>query len=729
MTLVKRCLNFHLLIFIFLALVPLLFWDATYNLGGDDSKLYYLFPSEILENYDLNLYSRNAPGSLGSYTSLAYLTPFFLILSTLKKILPLMNTQNLVFGLNLSIGYLYFIFLYRELTERKNRVGQEAIGGLFYVFSNFTAYTLWKHQLFPLYLISSFPLALYLFTKAIKTNRIVYTVLTTLVVSLFSIVVMSLPWLLAVIICIFPVLLFLISKYKSKFFKHFVIFAILFLLLNSYWLFHYLFSVTSSMGGGSDLISTNITPEKTKEAASIMTDAVRGNSLLYPLFNQFNTSVQSPNIFLPILTIFPLIVFTSFLFSKTIRYSTVAIFFFWIFSLYFFVVKIFGDSGLSFFLWLNTHIKGFNMFRFMYDKFGYALALSSSLLLFSALGVLNQIRSRPRYVMAIALIFICLAINSKDFILDKQHALPIPSTASTYYSVTNLNSDYYDLVSYLKSSTDESKIAWLPLNTANYTPIRDAYDANHYFFGISPIMYLTEKSDLTGLMAFGQYQGQITTAAITGNMELMGSLFQKLNANYIIVNNDINTEIAKSYIYPGGIYEKQMRPENQEKLLGKKIMDFGGKYDIYEISEKYKSQRIDILDSGREEKVAITKESDYKYHVNFEVPKKDATLVLLEANSTHWKILNTQGVEIRLEKIDDKEYGNRWIIPANICDLTTCKTENGTNMTTITLYFLPEFYGRIVNLISISTLIFCLVFLAVSLVIYINKRYNRQVHV
>jgi len=701
----------HWLIFLLLLALPFLVWgNSVYQAGGDDSRLYYLMPGEILNKYVFNLYSRNTTGALGVYGSQAYQVPFLTLIVIFKKLLPFVNTQNLFYGLNLAFGYLGFILLYRELSAIKLKTELEAISGLFYVFSNFTAYTLWSHQLFPLYLVSVFPFAVYLFMRALKTNFVSYSIFLVILLSLFSITLIAIPWTLGVVGCFLPVIIYLAIKYKQVFLKHFSILIFLLILLNSYWFFHFLFPALSSFGSGEDIISRSITSESSGQAGSIMRIVSKGNSILLPLFSQFHSLVQPVSRLLPLFVFFPLIIFAKFIFARPKESLHFYLFAFWITSIYLFTVNIFGESGLGFFLWLNGHIPGFNMFRFMYDKFGYALALSSSLLLISSIDVMQKITSRKIYLFLTLFITLILIFGAKR----------LQDTSQSLFSITDLNQDYYDLTSHLKNSSDETKIVWWPLNVANYIPISDRMLEGHYYFGISPLVYLSNKSELAGLPGFGPYAGELTAAIDRGDGEQILKVFNKVNINYIILNNDYSPQFTESDFYPGGLYQSQMRPKILKKLLGRKIKDFGEDYSLYEINPQYSSKRISLAGvEDKQEKLLITKEiSQYKYMLTFEVLSQSQMLNFLESKSNQWQILSTSGEMIKLDKISDGEYGNRWVIDSSLCSRVECVIKDGRNIATIYLYFRPELYDRIVKIISLLALSGCILYLFMRIIFH-----------
>src|SRR5258708_6568423 len=105
-------MNYRVILLFFIAflllLIPFVLWGNTYLVGGDDTKLYYIFPLEFLSHYTFNIVSDNTlGGAMTGYASVAYFAPLFFIFY-LFKLVPFVSTQMLLYGLNLAVGFLAF---------------------------------------------------------------------------------------------------------------------------------------------------------------------------------------------------------------------------------------------------------------------------------------------------------------------------------------------------------------------------------------------------------------------------------------------------------------------------------------------------------------------------------------------------------------------------------------------------------------------------------------------
>src|SRR3989344_16881 len=76
-----------------LFLIPNLFWGNLYIVGGDDARLYYLYPLEYLKNFSFNVMSGNTLGGNLGYMPVSYSAPNIAFLAVLKYLFPFVHTQ------------------------------------------------------------------------------------------------------------------------------------------------------------------------------------------------------------------------------------------------------------------------------------------------------------------------------------------------------------------------------------------------------------------------------------------------------------------------------------------------------------------------------------------------------------------------------------------------------------------------------------------------------------
>jgi hypothetical protein len=603
------------IISLILVVIPFIYWNLGYNVGGDDSRLYYLFPYEYFKSFTFTIVSDNQLGSQGFYFPQLYISFFSLLILFFKTIFFFLNTQLLMYGLNLSLGFYFFVKildLFIQGNEDKT-IWVKVLSGLFYIFSIFTFSTLWTHQLFSVYFVSIFPLSLFLFIRALEDRKIELILLLSFVLTLFSCLLLSLPWGGAIVLGILPILFFLLTKYRKLFLQYAFILFICIFLLNLFWIIHIIIAPFVSHINIPDITSTITSTSFKEDNKNIINGVSSSNSIIFPLFNLFHmnflqtySSVLYPilrwNLYLMPFNLFfiTVIVIAGILQSlhknKGVNLSYLAGLGSLLLTLYLFTVRI-GTWGNTFFIFLNNTIPGFGMFRNMYDKFGITLSFVFAFIFAISLHiVLQNISSKKWHNVIILLFFLIVLLNAKPFISGEYYKLPLSTTSNTYTSISDFNSDFYNLISYIKNINTNDKFLWLPLNIANYVIIQDSLKTNHYYIGVSPLQFLANKQDYNGKLSFPPDDSKVLFSDIENkNYDKIGKYLQKMNVGYIIVNHSITKDLQDSYLY-GKVFYIQNN-EFYKSLLGLKIKDFGKKYSLYLINPSYKSSTMFISET------------------------------------------------------------------------------------------------------------------------------------
>ena len=729
-------------------LVPFLFWGDYYQVGGDDSKLYYLFPKEYLAGFSLNFISDNQLGSLGNYFSQSYLSPLVFLIFIFKIIIGEINVQHLMFGLNLSVSFLSFYLLLGVFIKEKSKdhFFIKITSSLLYTFSIFSYYTIWSHQLFSVYLASVIPISLFLFSKSILEKKISYLFFLNLVLFFLSAVLLSIPWISALLISISPILFFLFIKNKILFIRHSLILVLFFLLLNSHWLFSFIHAPFSS-DLSNDIVSTVSSADVRSSNINNILAVSRNNKLKYPLLGLFHLNLQRDfswaslsifkNLYLYLLlpnTLFLSAVVGAYFFKrnkfdneKKVYLSALLS---WLIALYFFSVKI-GGWGTDLFLTLNDYIPGFTMFRNMYDKFGLALAFTFSFLLAVSLSsIVSGIKNIFYKRMILVIFFILVVLNIKPFVGGSFYRLSYGSTDSISNHISEFNNDFQNLIGSLKSLNSSSRIAWLPLNTANYVFISDESLDNSYYMGVSPLQFLAKTSDFNGLLSFKPDQSKLIADSIkASDYRSVGKLFAQLNIKYLIKNNDINKNIQDSSFFSinkaGDFYDLQYSPELDNALLGAKVADFGDRYSIYEISPEFENEKIYLsnnIDQLPEDfsKLTYKKNSSYEYEINIKQLDRKTNLVFLDPYHQQWELYSGLNNKPVIDGGHDLvfDYANGWILdPSELKEVLAeeqyIQNDDDSIDLDLTLYFKSHKYllwSRQVSFMTFVTVVLLVIY-------------------
>lgn len=738
-------------IFCCITLIPLSLWGKQYFVGGDDSKLYYLFPAEYLKNFTLTLISDNQLGSMGYYFSQAYISPFILLIWLFKTTFFFTHIQLLLFGLNLGFSWLCFYFLLGLWinSDTWQNWGIKVVAALLYCFSSFNFYTLGNSQLFGMYLASVFPFTFFLVLQAIRKKRLELLLIASLTLSLFSTVLLSLPWLLALVIVTLPLVLSTLLTHPGRTIIYSIIFAVLLILLNFYWVFHFFYAPYSSDNRASQSVVTSTVANVTrKDNEYVIRYVSEHNQLIYPylqlfhrfiqkdygwssskIFEQWHMSLIIPNLFFPLM-----ILVGGVLAQKAKRHERVfyvSALWAWIIALYFYTVNI-GDWGLNLFLWLNQHVPGFVMFRNMYDKFGLALAFSSALVFASSFKIVaDHIKYRSLKIFLLLGAVILILFNAKPFLLDEYHSDPLWTTTQIYTKINNFNPDFYQLLGFLKTQNEASRYLWLPLTTANYIFIQDYQLSNHYYIGVSPLSFLANKSDLNGFLSFPSSDAiKLKDHLLNKNYVEVGKLFQRFNVKYFIANNQIEPQLRKSYLLtynsPADIFEAQ-QDAFKKAILGEKVTDIGERYSIYEVAKQYQNEKIYLTDDVAQfpsdfSQVEYQKNNSYEYELVIKNLAKKQYLVFLDPYHQKWQLYWLPSHRLFIAGSHDVPFGyaNAWVLdPQEIIKNYAGEYQqnaDGSLTLKLKLYFLPQSYFNATLKISLATIGLIIGFLLIGIV-------------
>lgn len=698
-----------------LVALPLIIQGNLYFLGGDDMRLYYVFPEKYLHNFAFNIISDNTLGGANTgYYPTSQMAPVLYAILMFKRLFPFLNTQYLMYGLNYAFGFLFF-YLFSSLWIKSNSVYSffvKIIAAIFYICSPFLIGTLYRNQLMSMYLLSLMPFSLYLFSKAVLDKKYIYSVFVALIISIFSATLNTLPWSIPILVTGVPYLFYIFWSNKKSFILNITIFLFCFVALNIHWIFHFVNSNINNTGvaGSMNYFST----EEFKE------ENIRGilgvSRLLSPLdpvlvtldynFKQNFKLTDLKNI------IFVVVIIFAGIHISRIRKKDIENLYFvslvsYLASWFLFSPNL-GNWGPNLFLKFATSLPYATMFRNMYDKFSLPLAFFNSFLLAISLIVLNQVKvGKTIKYLLLVFVFLVILSNAKYFITPRIYAEGATATVTGQF-----NDDFNNLINFINDLDNQSRVLWLPMTAPNYVNIEDKYYKEHFYSGLSPLRILAGRGDYAGRFAFMLpsdvfYGDKLIGLLKEGKYSEFVSNMQKMNARYIVVDNQDIPDYMKSYLYDSDTKYIEFQNETYKRvLLGKKLKDFGTRYSLYEINEKYLSDRLYLTDSYDEFPTDYTnleykKVKSYLYQVkisNLEVVKK---LVFLDPYYKDWVLYLNNGKESipfkKGENVLVNGWANGWEIDPigiiNNYDDSFYKLDQDGNMSLIfDLYFEPQKY-------------------------------------
>lgn len=636
-----------LLIFFVLLTTPLIFGGKLYFVGGDDTRLFYIYPDEYLNNFVFNLASGNTlAGANTGYNTVAYFAPFFYVIKLLK-IIPL-NTQYLMYGMNLAFGFLFFYKFIEEYFNIKNEnyFTIKIITSLFYISSPFLVTNLYKNSLISVYLVSIIPISLYFFVKGLKTNSYIYSLISVLLFSIFSTTLNVLPWFAGFLIASLPLFVFYYTKNNKVFLKHTLFILLLFVILNFYWLFHFVNSnIFGAMGSLSYYNSQDFVSDNARIASFVYQLHNPLNIIFYQGAYPFSDIFRLPKLLYVVLfSIVILGIFVAEKFVKLNRKHIIIAGFGFLFSWFLFSPN-FGDWSRDVFVNMSKYIPFFSMFRNMQGKFALPLSFYFSLCLFSGLVYLADRFKKTKWIKVPGGLFVTflLLIN-----LNQLYRV-YSGVENDKYKISGVfNRDFEDLINYFKSNNDHSKILWLPLNYPTYLTIEDKI-SDHYYFGPSPLQILVDRQDYTGKFSFitqnDFFAGDNIFELINdGNFDEVGKIFQQLNVKYVVVDNSEKPEERKNFLYGGdGLPLLEMQNDDYYRtMLGDEITNFGERYKLYYINNKFKNEKVILTSDVNEifstyQAVGYRKIDSEHYSLEFK-NGVDKYLIFLESYSPFWKL-------------------------------------------------------------------------------------------
>lgn len=727
--------------------------SPTYYLGGDDSRLFYLYPQEFLNNFVSKIVSDTGVSQLTNLIPPTSLSAFTIVMIGLKKILPQFNLQALLNSANLVGGFFGFYIFLKYLLKPADKYQRVicVLASFMYVFSIFNFYTLLNSRLMAEYLISLFPLSLYLGIKAVREGKIYLIIAAVVIWSVFSFVSVTFPLSAAAAITCLPLFIFTTWNHKFRSILYLIVACFLFVVLNLHWFTFIPYTNFSKNLPGSNSPSLTSEEFRKQNEAGIRTVS-EINSSFFPLLNSYHQKIQF-NFNWPQLPIYSswysstfilgylliaVIILAGYLIDKDkprIGLYIAAVLNF-VLAVYFFTINI-GPWGISIFLWMSNHIPGFVIFRNMFDKFAYAMALQWAFVISTGLTiVIKSIKKDTIKGYLLFAVFLIVLINAKPFLLGEFKSLPYWTSKYSFDGIKSFNKDYKNLIEFVKNQKSLGRYLSLPLLTGNSVIIPDESQKNHYYAGVSPLLLLTGKNDMSGLISFAGQEKEVFEWLTKKEYDNFGKLLQQYNIRYVIVSNSTSDDLQKSFMFSDGLFFLQTK-DFIESLVGKKIKDFGTRYSLFEINSKYLSEKVYITDSPRtfinqEAKLSYKKIKTHHYEIEISDIKKPLSLIFLDPYLKQWQLRTQSGKEMSADYHHlIFNYANLWEINPQIIKSDFSKSDyqtmpDGSLKLKLKLYFQPYNYFRIVNTISAVMYGISIFYVLISLLKEKNKSFAKK---
>lgn len=563
--------------------------------------------------------------------------------------------------------------------------------------------------------------------------------MSVLVYSIFSSTFNTLPWFLAFLIVISPLLFYVYVCNRKIFLLYSFIFTTFLVLTNMHWIAQLVYSYFSDTGSAS--VFSYYSDSTFRLQSGNLIKAVYG--IFTPLnwiFNERSTIILSTfTVFTAVKSIFLAFIILA---GFVVSHKDKKLFEYYLISVcclalsFFFFSPSFGDWSINLFVFLNNNIPFFSMFRNMYDKFSFALSFSYAFAFaIAATIVLENLKNKKIAICFLSFIFIVILINAKSFIF--------PIYKDTNFSTRiseNFSKDFYSLNTYLKNIDNSFAVMWLPLNYPGYVYIDDVNNKNHYYFGTSPVSVLTGRKDYAGYLSFGTASnpdlgGKIFKLIEEKKYTDVGEILNVLNIKYIINNKTILPKEAENFLY-SETTPKIESASYRNAMLGVKVKDFGENLTLYKISNDFNSDTIyltdDTLSSKSNSRVKFNKKSSSEYSIVINNFSERRILVFKDLYNKGWKLniaSNKKSLKLKEENFSlNNNFANGWILDKNKIKKSFDKnfyTENsdGSINFRLDLVFFPQKINDLGLAVSAITFLVIIVYeLKVLLFIVIGKK-------
>jgi hypothetical protein len=603
-----------------LLITPCLFWTGfvgqKMNVGGDNSLLYFEYPLRWLPNTALPAMSQGLSG----YSPIPQYAPLAIAISVFHVIH--LNAEGVIFGLVLASSFLGTVLVALHIlaisAPRWNDYSRKCsalFAGVIVISAPLLAQTLWTTILPELFWMVLLPWLLLLFLNYLQTERIIYCVYAAALTTILSIALPDAP---VGIGCLLATILILVSLRAAGSirlrFSSVVKFGMAIVLASAFWLIP-LFgafllpqlqvqSALSANGkqGATSIVSSLAPLQNAKDAISLQQSSGMMEAYRWPQLvpAQWSESL----IFLglvPIVLMMCGLVIAVDLRKTQPRLTRLVILLILSTSLLLllFCPRLPGGSELS--LALIRHVPGWTSERNFYEAFGFPYVFLFAITTAIATGVVlnfltSSIRTR-RYHKTVQIgmlvIIVCLPVYNIPLFRGDYFRLPYTLGSNANRVMQGLGPDYLNLLSALEK-LPPGPVLTLPLSEPAWTivsPYEATGNSQGEYIGVSPIWFLTGRSEYDGLASFSNsvqpklpldLQNLIDSGNVSGFTETM----RLLGIQYVVMNMSDGRDGNYSNVgaAPNGLLEQTESSEFASALAPKIIGRFGP-YELRKVSK------------------------------------------------------------------------------------------------------------------------------------------------
>ncbi len=590
---------------LFLAIIPF-FWlqPGWMDLGGDSSRLYFYDPINFLKSSPL--YGL-APDGFASENISYYLIPFVLLLAVFKEILRSpYHVITLFNSFQLVISFLSIYAISREFLKGKEKNNGEldtsvfagCIAGLFYILSPFLAPNGWDKAMFIHNQLFLNPLVFFLLLKYIHTKKMQYLLSCALVTFIFAANFSPSPAFFAFYPLAILYLLFYNFLIKGTILgiKNIALIFLLFFIVHA---FHLVPSIINLFFSSGNVFYEAAFSHEGKFvrglgyfSAVAATTKLTNNVLSLP---QGESSVAAYLEFLWFT--FPVLLVLGLLAQKKMKHAISEINYNFLLLFSFFLLTLFLSSavithtGLALYK-LLFNIPGFSMFRNYVGQFSFVFIFFYSLTLSYALFYIFSYVDKQKKIILFVALLVIIVISSWSFIRGDMINLVINKGAPTEMRVPiKMDPQYEQVLEHIRKDPIDARYLTLPFTEAGLQMLAGVEGGAYQ--GPSTIAYLAGKQDFSGYQVMYPFSEFFLRMVRDKDYEGLNTFLGMLNVKYIFYNSDPRIYGENFPGLPYSVVNRFMPPTQElykafiEQLAVKKKIDFGDKYHIYELDDRY----------------------------------------------------------------------------------------------------------------------------------------------
>lgn len=549
-----------------LFILPFYWLGPNATVGGDDTRLYYLYPTNWILNFALSTFG--GLSGFGTYSTPQHFIPFDLALTLFHFLIPQANLEALAFGILMVSGFLGTFALVMLLIPRPHhsRIAAATLAGLMYITAPIIATMFWAHSLAWVIGIDGAPVVIVIAAVYLKSGEGKWLFLFALVSAFFAAGLEAIPVSVPFLFCAAAVFStsFLFATEKRRLLVRVIVVTLVATCANAFWLIPFLAEFTMSSSFIEGAMATSQTAETTIRAV------IQGSSIFYtllllpskdwlqnygnPTYRVWNWStwrIAMDALFLLVLVIGMMMAVA----RRTVRDALfVSLFAATLVLAYLQTVNL-TFVGVELFVQLVKSVPGFGMFRNFFSKFAAAYGLCYSVSFGIALSMLLS-RVRGVYRLLTACVFMTVVILEgvpmlTGSIIYSPSNSPGPG-AVAYRDVGEIPPSYLAAMRYLSAHSDGGRVLELPLS-ANYWSILPLSQANSFYVGNSPVSILSgvnpfNSVDSFFVPGFPQLRDRLQSAIASRDFTTVGSVLRLSGVHYILYTEGIAVDAGKRWL-------------------------------------------------------------------------------------------------------------------------------------------------------------------------------------